>query len=111
MVDKISSLAGGVHRNYIRWRDVFDIYWLVTKFNADIDKKYLKQEFGSWVEEVSDLELLLKKLSEEKIYSEMKRELYGILSSSLLHKDLVKKYISLTSKVVLKVLGELKNED
>lgn len=111
LVDKISSLAGGVHRNYIRWRDIFDIYWLVAKFNADIDKKYLKQEFGSWVEGVADLESLLKKLSEEKIYSEMKRELHGILPPSLLHKDLVKKYVSLTSKMILKVLGELKNED
>jgi len=41
----------------------------------------------------------------------MKRELHGILPPSLLHKDLVKKYVSLTSKMILKVLGELKNED
>ncbi|HDD63726.1 MAG: hypothetical protein DRJ32_06815, partial [Thermoprotei archaeon] len=62
LCDKVTSLAGGFHRGYIRWRDIFDIYWLKTKINARIDSNYLKQEFGSYIETKEDLEKLVSKL-------------------------------------------------
>ena len=61
LADKVASLAGGFRRGNIRWRDVFDIYWLKERFNGEIDRDYFKQKFGSWMERPEDLVSLLKK--------------------------------------------------
>ena len=105
MADKISSLAGGEARGYIRWRDVFDIYWLVVKLKAGIDENYLLQEFGSWIEKPENLENILKKLetiTREGDYSEILKELQKLLPPSLSKEDMVKEYV----KVSMDILNE-----
>ncbi|MCD6457615.1 MAG: nucleotidyl transferase AbiEii/AbiGii toxin family protein [Thermoproteales archaeon] len=105
LADKISSLAGGEARGYIRWRDVFDIYWLVVKLKAGIDKNYLLQEFGSWIEKPENLEKILKKLetiTREGDYSEILKELQKLLPPSLSKEDMVKEYV----KVSMDILNE-----
>jgi len=107
LADKLASLAGGMRRGYIRWRDIFDIYWIKTHLKADLDKEYFRQEFGSWIERPEDLKVLyatLKNLLNSRDFSEFKRRLSLILPSSLVSDDLLAEYIRTTLHVVEKAL-------
>lgn len=109
LCDKVTSLAGGFHRGYIRWRDIFDIYWLKTKINARIDSNYLKQEFGSYIETKEDLEKLVSKLKalSGKELGEANRDLGRVLPPSLLDEKLLAEYIGDAIKVLEEAIREL----
>jgi len=103
LADKISSLA----RGDIRWRDVFDIYWLVVKLKTGIDENYLLQEFGSWIEKPENLENILKKLetiTREGDYSEILKELQKLLPPPLSKEDMVKEYVKVSVDILNKAL-------
>jgi len=107
LVDKICSLAGGMHREYVRWRDIFDIYWLTTRQNARIDKKYFEQEFGSWIERMEDLEKLRRELVlmlKHKSYREIIEDLSKVLGKDLITDDLIETYIRTTINYIEQVL-------
>jgi len=96
LVDKLCSLAGGMHRDYIRWRDIFDIYWLISRHDAQIDTRYFEQEFGSWIESIEDLRKLRNKLTsilESKSYREVIEELRKVLRGDLVEESLVRTYL------------------
>jgi len=110
LCDKISSLAGGMHRKYFRWRDIFDIYWLVKKQDAKIDKAYLLEEFGSWKEKPEDLKNVsefLKEIKNRKNYDEAINELNKFLAPLLLKSDLVEEYINVALDIIQEALGEV----
>jgi len=67
LCDKIASLAGGYHRKLLRWRDIFDVFWLRKNLDAEIDAEYLQKEFGSWLETLEDLENLRNYLKNSSI--------------------------------------------
>jgi len=105
LADKVASLAGGYHRGYVRWRDVFDIYWLVDQLRAKVDPAYLRLEFGTYTEEPSDLVSLIGVLDEilnRGNFSAVRKELERYLHSSMLGNDMVKAYLL----TVLSVLNE-----
>ncbi|MGQ4891792.1 MAG: nucleotidyl transferase AbiEii/AbiGii toxin family protein [Candidatus Njordarchaeia archaeon] len=109
LCDKIAALAGGYHRKFVRWRDLFDIYWLVEKNNAKIDYTYIRSEFGSWEESSDDLKGLLTYLKtlKTKPTDEAKEALCKLLPPTLCTEKLLKKYISASIKTLenaLKVL-------
>lgn len=113
LADKIASLAGGVHRNVIRWRDIFDIYWLREKLNADIDEDYLKLEFGSWIEEPSDLKktiYILENIVEEGKLAEGLNEFQRLLPPQLSREEMVTLYINKALKILLKAFKVLGSE-
>lgn len=108
--DKISALAGGFHRGYIRWRDVFDIFWIIDKYSPTLKTEYFLQEFGSWIEQKEDLYSLREKLHEiliKRDFSEPIGELEKILPGTLLSHDLVERYISSVLRVVNDAINAL----
>jgi len=111
LVDKVASLAGGYRRGFIRWRDIFDIYWLRTRFNALIEPDYLALEYGSYIEKPGDLDKLqnlLEKILSNKSYDDIILELAKILPLSLASEEFVKQYIE-TSLLVVKEAKEVLN--
>lgn len=113
LADKIASLAGGFHRNIVRWRDIFDIYWLKSRLNADLDREYFLMEFGSWIEDVKDLERGIQILSNmvdsdelDKAYMEFRR----LLPPTLSKEDLVKKYLDVAIEALREGLEVLDSE-
>jgi len=111
LADKVASLAGGIHRGIIRWRDIFDIYWLRKKLDAELDEDYFQQEFGSWIEEVEDLRKIIYKLRDilkREDYREASPEFQRILPPMLSKDELVKSYIMEALQALyeaLKVVG------
>lgn len=113
LADKVTSLAGGYHRGYIRWRDVFDVYWLTQRLKAELDFSYLIQEFGTFIEKPKDLVNLtneLKSILSEKKLSEAKRELEKLLHKSLLEDTLVEEYLQATINILEKASTVICNE-
>lgn len=112
LADKISSLAGGIHRDIIRWRDIFDIYWLRKKLNADIDKDYLNQKFGSWIEEPKDLRRIIYELRgiEEGDLTEASNEFQRLLPPSLSREEMVIIYIDSALETLSKALEVVGDE-
>lgn len=113
LADKIASLAGGFHRGYIRWRDLFDIYWLVRKNGARLEHDYFKKEFGSWVETVKDLQKLrdyLLTLLERNELDQTLRDIKLLLPDSLLRSDMLIEYISTTISVINEGLNMVKEK-
>ncbi len=111
LVDKVASLAGGYHRGFIRWRDIFDIYWLRRRFNALVEPDYLALEFGSYIEKPEDLDKLqhlLEKILSNGKYKDIISELAKILPLGLASKEFVKQYIE-TSLLVIKEAKEVLN--
>lgn len=101
--DKIAALAGGFYRGHIRWRDLFDIYWLVQKHSATMDPEYFRIEFGSWVETVDDLKKLreyLHGLIRNMNYSKVRKEMSKLLHESLLTDAMLKEYLNITLEVI-----------
>jgi len=96
LVDKLCSLAGGIHRGYIRWRDIFDIYWLVSRHNARVDMHYFQQEFGSWVENIEDLKRLhdmLVEIQNQRSYGDIIDDLRKVLRADLVDRHLIDTYL------------------
>ena len=113
LADKVASLAGGFHRGYIRWRDIFDIYWLVKKHNAILEPGYFKEEFGSWIETVEDLQELrdhLYELLKTRNFDQIRSDMRLLLSDSLLTTSMLTEYISTTINVIDKALTVVKGE-
>jgi len=111
LVDKVASLAGGYHRGFIRWRDIFDIYWLRRRFNALVEPDYLALEYGSYIEKPEDLDKLqhlLEKILSNGKYKDIISELAKILPLGLASKEFVKQYIE-TSLLVIKEAKEVLN--
>jgi len=99
LADKIASLAGGYHKGYVRWRDVFDAYWLLRYSKAKLDHFYLFQEFGTFVEEPEDLLNLIDRLNRilfEKSLSDAKKDLGRLLNRSMLEDKLIEEYVGAT---------------
>jgi len=113
LADKVASLAGGFHRGYIRWRDIFDIYWLVKKHNAILEPGYFREEFGSWIETVEDLQELrdhLYELLKTRNFDQIRSDMRLLLSDSLLTTSMLTEYISTTINVIDKALTVVKGE-
>ena len=109
LVDKLCSLAGGMHRGYVRWRDLFDIYWLMSRHNAKVDMKYFEQEFGSWIESTEDLKRLrdeLVKILEHETYDEIIEDLRKVLQEDLVRRSLVRIYLKTTIDCIEQVISE-----
>jgi len=103
LADKVASLAGGFHRGFIRWRDIFDIYWLVKKHKARLELDYFKKEFGSWIETIEDLQELknyLHELQRKRKLDQILKEVRLLLPNSLLTSDMILKYVSTTIDVI-----------
>jgi predicted nucleotidyltransferase component of viral defense system len=112
LADKVCSLAGGWHRGFIRWRDVFDIYWAREK-GATLDKGYLFEEFGSYVERLDDLlgaTNFIRGILEKKDYKRVVDELSRLLNPSLVDYVLVEKYLLVTLDVLGEAVEVLRNE-
>jgi predicted nucleotidyltransferase component of viral defense system len=112
LADKVCSLAGGWHRGFIRWRDVFDIYWAREK-GATLDKGYLFEEFGSYVERLDDLlgaTNFIRGILEKKDYKRVVEELSRLLNPSLVDYVLVEKYLLVTLDVLGEAVEVLGNE-
>lgn len=110
LANKVCSLAVGWHRGFIRWRDVFDIYWAREK-GATLDKGYLFEEFGSYVERLDDVlgaTKFIRGILEKRDYKRVVDELSRLLNPSLVDYVLVEKYLLVTLDVLgeaVKVLG------
>jgi predicted nucleotidyltransferase component of viral defense system len=112
LADKVCSLAGGWHKGFIRWRDVFDIYWAREK-GATLDKGYLFEEFGSCVERPDDLlgaTNFIRGIFEKKDYKRVVDELSRLLNPSLVDYVLVEKYLLATLDVLGEAVEVLRNE-
>lgn len=109
--DKIASLAGGFHRKMIRWRDVFDIYWIKNRLNGYIDRAYLLQEFGSWIGTTEDLREIahtLREIYREKKYEEAINELQRLLPPNLSKTELISEYIRQAIQVLDEAMEMMK---
>jgi predicted nucleotidyltransferase component of viral defense system len=112
LADKVCSLAGAWHRGFLRWRDVFDIYW-ISERGARLEKGYLAEEFGSYVERLEDLAGVtgfLRGILESGNYTSLKRELAMLLDRSLLNRGLVELYLRRTVEVLEEAARVFRNE-
>ena len=112
LCDKIASLAGGYHRGLLRWRDLFDIYWLKKKHGAEIEKRYFSNEFGSWIETETDIEKLASYLIEtsfESLYEEYTSSLGGQIPESFKTRQIFSEILNVVSKTLEEALEVLKS--
>jgi len=113
LADKVASLAGGYHRGYIRWRDIFDIYWLSTRSKAEIDVAYLLQEFGSFIEKPEDIASLAKEIREllsRGDFTEIRTELERLLHRTLLEDELVREYLKTAVSILENAYAVIRDE-
>jgi hypothetical protein len=87
-----------------RWRDIFDIYW-VRERGVRLNRDYLTEEFGSYVERLENLvgvARFLRSVLERGDFTGVERESSVLLHRSLLSRSLVELYL----KSAARVLGE-----
>lgn len=110
LADKVCSLAGAWRRGFVRWRDIFDIYW-VRERGVRLNRDYLAEEFGSYMERLEDLvgvARFLRSVLERGDFAGVERELSVLLHRSLLSRSLVELYLKSTAEVLeeaIEVLG------
>jgi len=110
LADKVCSLAGAWRRGFVRWRDIFDIYW-VRERGVRLNRDYLAEEFGSCMERLEDLvgvARFLRSVLERGDFAGVERELSVLLHRSLLSRSLVELYLKSTAEVLeeaIEVLG------
>ncbi|MEM2823078.1 MAG: nucleotidyl transferase AbiEii/AbiGii toxin family protein [Thermofilaceae archaeon] len=94
LADKVCSLAGAWRRGFVRWRDIFDVYWLVKHCGAQLDESYLKEEFGTYLERPHDLiELTAHLKAGGGLLEAAEKELSRLLNPSLLQRELLERYL------------------